>query len=142
LALKPKFAFVDSELEVIKKNHLYRKLRDAKVHGSAITIKGKKLVNLCSNDYLGIAPTPMSINQMQSSSRLVSGNDEEYKILENKLARHKSQQDSLIYPTGYMANLGVVCSIAKKGDLILSDEFQEPRFQFTNIMTWKICNQN
>jgi glycine C-acetyltransferase len=59
---------------------------------------------------------------MQSSSRLVSGNDEEYRILEKKLARHKSQQDSLIYPTGYMANLGVVCSIAKKGDLILSDE--------------------
>jgi glycine C-acetyltransferase len=120
--LKPKFDFVDSELEQIKKNHLYRKLRDVKVQGSTITIKGKKLVNLCSNDYLGIPAAPMSINQMQSSSRLVSGNDEEYKILEKKLARHKSQQDSLIYPTGYMANFGAVCSIAKKGDLILSDE--------------------
>jgi glycine C-acetyltransferase len=122
LALKPKFDFVDSELEKIKKNHLYRKLRDVKVQGATITIKGKKLINLCSNDYLGIPTTPMSINQMQSSSRLVSGNDEEYKILEKKLARHKSQQDSLVYPTGYMANLGAVCSIAKKGDLILSDE--------------------
>jgi glycine C-acetyltransferase len=120
--LKPKFDFVDSELEKIKKNHLYRKLRDVKVQGSIITVKGKKLVNLCSNDYLGMPATPMPINQMQSSSRLVSGNDEEYKILEKKLARHKSQQDSLIYPTGYMANLGAVCAIAKKGDLILSDE--------------------
>jgi glycine C-acetyltransferase len=113
---------VDSELEQLKKNHLYRKLRDVKIQGATLTIKGKKLVNLCSNDYLGIPTIPMSINQMQSSSRLVSGNDEEYKILEKKLARHKSQQDSLIYPTGYMANLGAVCSIAKKGDLILSDE--------------------
>ena len=42
--------------------------------------------------------------------------------LEKKLARHKSHQASLIYPTGYMANLGVISAIAKKGDLILSDE--------------------
>nr|MBC8250049.1 aminotransferase class I/II-fold pyridoxal phosphate-dependent enzyme [Candidatus Nitrosopelagicus sp.] len=37
-------------------------------------------------------------------------------------AKHKSQQSSLIYPTGYMANLGSISAIAKKGDLILSDE--------------------
>jgi glycine C-acetyltransferase len=59
---------------------------------------------------------------MQSSSRLVSGNDESYLTLEKKLARHKSQQASLIYPTGYMANLGAIPAIAKKRDLILSDE--------------------
>ena len=38
------------------------------------------------------------------------------------LAKHKSQQASLIYPTGYMANLGAISAIVKKGDLILSDE--------------------
>jgi glycine C-acetyltransferase len=92
------------------------------VKGSTITIKDKKLLNLCSNDYLGIPPSSLKINQMQSSSRLLSGNDEVYKSLEKKLAKHKSQQTSLIYPTGYMANLGGISSIAKKGDLILSDE--------------------
>ena len=64
----------------------------------------------------------MQISQLQSSSRLVSGNDESYKKLEEKLAKHKSHQNSLIYPTGYMANLGVISALAKKGDLILSDE--------------------
>jgi len=64
----------------------------------------------------------LKIKQMQSSSRLVSGNDESYLTLERKLARHKSQQASLIYPTGYMANLGSIPAIAKKRDLILSDE--------------------
>jgi len=122
LALKPKLGFVDSELEQIKKNHLYRKLRYGTTNGGKITIQGKKLVNLCSNDYLGIPTTRLKIKQMQSSSRLVSGNDESYLILEKKLARHKSQQGSLIYPTGYMANLGAIPAIAKKGDLILSDE--------------------
>jgi glycine C-acetyltransferase len=122
LALKPKFAFVDSELEQIKKNHLLRKLKHGTVKGAKITIHGKNLINLCSNDYLGIPTSSLKIKQLQSSSRLVSGNDESYQILEKKLARHKSQQSSLIYPTGYMANLGAISAIAKKGDLILSDE--------------------
>jgi len=79
-------------------------------------------LNLCSNDYLGIPTVKIQFKQLQSSSRLVSGNDESYKKLEDALAKHKSKQNSLIYPTGYMANLGVISSIAKKGDLILSDE--------------------
>jgi len=113
---------VNTELHAIKQNNLYRKLRYGKTEGSHITINGKKLLNLCSNDYLGIPTTKIQFKQLQSSSRLVSGNDESYKKLEDSLAKHKSQQNSLIYPTGYMANLGVISSIAKKGDLILSDE--------------------
>ena len=77
---------------------------------------------MCSNDYLGIHTTKIQFKQLQSSSRLVSGNDESYKKLEDTLAKHKSKQNSLVYPTGYMANLGVISSIAKRGDLILSDE--------------------
>lgn len=122
LASKHKLDFIDSELEQIRKNNLYRTLRYGKAQEAHITIKGKRLLNLCSNDYLGILPTKISNRQLQSSSRLVSGNDESYKELEKVLARHKSQQNSLIYPTGYMANLGSIPTIAKKGDIILSDE--------------------
>ncbi|MEX2193469.1 MAG: aminotransferase class I/II-fold pyridoxal phosphate-dependent enzyme [Nitrosarchaeum sp.] len=120
--MNPKLSFVDLELEQIKQNDLYRKLRYGKSNQADIIINGKKLLNLCSNDYLGIPITKIKIKQMQSSSRLVSGNDESYKILEEKLAKHKSQQTSLIYPTGYMTNLGSITAVAKKGDLILSDE--------------------
>jgi len=122
LASKHKLNFIDSELEKIKKNNLYRKLRYGKTNGAHITIIGKKLLNLCSNDYLGIPTVKIQFKQLQSSSRLVSGNDESYQKLEDALAKHKSQQNSLVYPTGYMANLGAISSIAKKGDLILSDE--------------------
>ena len=117
-----KLDFIDLELGKIKQYNLYRKLRYGKVENSHITINGKKLLNLCSNDYLGISTTKIEFKQLQSSSRLVSGNDESYKKLEDVLAKHKSKQNSLIYPTGYMVNLGVISSIAKKGDLILSDE--------------------
>ena len=101
---------------------MHRKLRYGTASGSYITINNKKLINLCSNDYLGISTTGIQIKQLQSSSRLVSGNDELYKKLEDSLAKHKSQENSLIYPTGYMANLGAISAMAKKGDLILSDE--------------------
>jgi len=59
---------------------------------------------------------------MQSSSRLVGGNDISFQILEKKLAKHKSQEASLVFPTGYMTNVGVISTIIEKNDLILSDE--------------------
>jgi len=122
LALKHKLNFIDLELDQVKQKNLYRKLRYGKVQGSHITINNKKLLNLSSNDYLGIPIRKNQIKQLQSSSRSVSGNDESYKKLETKLAKHKSQQNSLVFPTGYMTNLGVISSIAKKGDIIFSDE--------------------
>ncbi len=119
---KHKLNFINLELQNLKKNNLHRKLQYGISNGSKITINNKKLLNLCSNDYLGIPITKMQINQLQSSSRLVSGNDESYKKLEENLAKHKSHQNGLIYPTGYMANLGTISALAKKDDLILSDE--------------------
>ena len=120
--MKPKFSYINSQLEKIRKNDLYRQLRSGKVNGAFITINRKKLLNLCSNDYLGIPSIKLATNQMQSSSRLVSGNDLAFNILEKKLAKHKSQQNALIFPTGYMANLGSITAIIQKGDQILSDE--------------------
>jgi glycine C-acetyltransferase len=120
--LKPKLKFVNHLLREIKKENLYRHLRYGHVNESYITIGTKKLINLCSNDYLGLQVKKTQINQMQSSSRLVSGNDISFRKLEKKLAEHKSQKASLVFPTGYMANLGVISTLVEKKDLILSDE--------------------
>jgi len=120
--LKPKLAFVNNKLESIKKQNLYREIRFGHVNGAFISIKNKKLVNFCSNDYLGIRISDTVTRQMQSSSRLICGNDTSFQILEKKLAEHKSQEDSLIFPTGYMTNIGVISTIIEKNDLILSDE--------------------
>lgn len=120
--MKPKLAFVNNQIKKIKIENLYREMRYGQIHGPYITIKKKKLVNLCSNDYLGIQISGKFAEQMQSSSRLVSGNDVSFKTLEEKLGKHKSQEGALIYPTGYMANIGVISTLIKKNDLILSDE--------------------
>jgi len=120
--LKSKLNFVNTKLKSIKQENLYRELREGIVKGPLITINKKKLLNLCSNDYLGIQVTKLAVKQIQSSSRLVSGNDSSFKILETKLAKHKSQEQGLVFPTGYMANLGSITSVIQKGDLIFSDE--------------------
>jgi len=120
--LKHKFEYVNSELNEIRKYNLYRKMYDSKINGAYITINSKILINLCSNDYLGITQPKLSNKQNQSSSRLVSGNDNSFKTLEEKLAKHKSQERSLIFPTGYMTNIGVISTIIGKNDLVLSDK--------------------
>ena len=120
--MKHKFNFVNEALEKIKTRNLYRILLDNRVYGPYIIFKKKKLVNLCSNDYLGLGNNKIPNLQLQSSSRLVAGNDVSFSILEKKLALHKSQKSALVFPTGYMANLGSIPPLTQKGDLILSDE--------------------
>ena len=120
--MKSKLDYVNSQLRSIKNNNLYRKMYDVKLDGPYITINSKKLVNFCSNDYLGIKLPKIPSIQNQSSSRLLAGNDELFKIFEDKLAKHKSQDNSLIFPTGYMANLGTISTLINKHDLVLSDE--------------------
>ena len=120
--MKHKLEYINSELKNIRKHNLYRKMHDSKIAGAYITINSKTCINLCSNDYLGLIQPKISNKQNQSSSRLVSGNDNSFRILEEKLAKHKSQECSLIFPTGYMANIGVISSIIGKNDLVLSDK--------------------
>ena len=97
-------------------------MNDSVINGPYITINSKTLINLSSNDYLGIKSLKITNKQNQSSSRLIAGNSKSFKILENKLSKHKSQENSLTFPTGYMTNLGVITSLVKKNDLVLSDE--------------------
>ncbi|MEM3064851.1 MAG: 8-amino-7-oxononanoate synthase [Candidatus Nitrosotenuis sp.] len=120
--MKHKLGFIADTLEEIKKENLYRQLRYGIVHGPYITIGRKRLVNFCSNDYLGLSVPNLAPRQFQSSSRLVSGNDVSFMKLEKILASHKSQEAALIFPTGYMANLGAIPALASKNSLILSDE--------------------
>ncbi len=120
--MKPRTSFINERLSQIKKANLYRTLVYNKVSGPYITIQGKKLVNLSSNDYLGLNATHKP-SQIQSSSRLIAGNDLTFKKLESNLAHHKSKNSALVFPTGYMANLGAISILTQKNDLILSDEF-------------------
>jgi len=120
--LTHKLDYVNSQLKNIRKDNLYRKMFSSTITGPYIIINSKTFINLSSNDYLGLSQPKISKQQNQSSSRLIAGNDNLFEILEEKLAKHKSQKKTLIFPTGYMANLGVISSLIEKNDLVLSDK--------------------
>jgi len=126
------FDFKD-ELKKIKESDLLRKLLPVS-SGSApkILVKGKEVILLASNDYLGFCSHPMikkkardAIEKWGSGSgaaRLINGNLTLFDELEKRLAAFKNTEDALIFSTGYMANTGLLSALGEKEDIIYSDE--------------------
>ena len=96
-----------------------------------ITIDGRRLAHFTSNNYLGLSTHPRLIDAAVdatrrygtsvSASRLLCGSTPLHEELETKLARLKRQQACLLYSAGYLANIGVIASLAGPGDAIFSD---------------------
>ncbi len=96
-----------------------------------INLDGRDVVNLGSNNYLGLSTHPdviaAAIEATQvygtgaSGSRLISGNSELYTILETNLAEIKGTEAALVFSSGYAANLSIIPVLAGEDDLILSD---------------------
>lgn len=131
LASRHEITGVRDELDFLAENNLYRELKTVEVLGATAKINHREVILLCSNDYLGLSRnkqvTDAMINALkhgtsQCSSRLVAGNDSALDKLEHDLAKQKNFEAALVYPTGYMANLGVISSLAGKDDLVVSDE--------------------
>lgn len=109
---------------------MYRSLRSVVVKGPTAFVNGKEAIHLCSNDYLGLSREPKVISAevqslrhiSQASSRLIAGNDPVIEDLEEMLAWHRRTEAALVYPTGYMANLGAVSALADRKTTIFSDE--------------------
>jgi glycine C-acetyltransferase len=121
----------EQEITKIKEDNLYRELKIVSLHSTTnASLNGVKVINLCSNDYLGLSHNKHVLKETkkqlgrvsQCSSRLLSGNSEIFEELEERLAEHRGTESSLVYPTGYMANLGVISVLADKNSAIFSDE--------------------
>jgi glycine C-acetyltransferase len=126
-----KITFVKDQLDSLEKSGLYRRLRTVVARGPMANVDGKNVIDLCSNDYLGLSQnkqviekttTALSEQVSQCASRLISGNHPKIIELEGLLAFHRRTESALVYPTGYTANLGVVTTIADKNSTIFSDE--------------------
>ncbi len=95
-------------------------------------VDGKKVVVLCSNNYLGLTTHPKlreaAIQATKTHGvgsgavRPISGTMDLHMELERRLARFKNAEASLTYPTGFMANSGLIPQLAGGGDLIISDQ--------------------
>ena len=120
------------ELERLKAENQLRKIPkvDSKSDGK-IVLNGKEYINFASNDYLGISTKTdlreefLSKNHSllsSASARLLTGSSPEYSELETTVAKIFNKDNALIFNTGYQANLGVISSLAGKGDVVFSDK--------------------
>ncbi len=82
----------------------------------------ENLIDFASNDYLGLAKQLATYNSAGSTgARLLTGNNREAEDLEEKIAYFHKREAALLFNCGYMANIGLLSSLAREGDTILYD---------------------
>ena len=124
-----KYDHINDQLHEYRQKNIYREPLTSEIKGNTFYLGNKKVINLCSNDYLGLSQNNTVLSKIRDSliqvspcsSRLISGNNINIIKLERILAIHRSSENSLVYPTGYMANLGVITAISSSEHTIFSD---------------------
>ena len=125
--------FASKELEELKRNGLFKTIKtlqsDVK---SEVKVDGKKVLNFCSNNYLGLANDKRlkkaAIRAIEkygvgpAAVRTISGTMDLHLKLEEKLAKFKKSQSVISLQSGLLANIAAIPVLAGEGDIIFSDE--------------------
>lgn len=120
------------QLNSLEEMGLLRRLRTVtSAQGSHVEIDGRRVLLLCSNNYLGLATHPQVIEAARGAtarfgagsggSRLISGSMSCHRQLEEALAAFKGSERALLFNSGYAANSGILQGLFEDGDLIFSD---------------------
>ena len=121
-----------SEVEEIKTSGLYKSERIiTSPQGAEITVNGKRVLNFCANNYLGLSSHPKTIAAAHkyidshgygmSSVRFICGTQDIHKELEQKLATFLGTEDTILYVAAFDANGGVFEPLFNEQDAIISD---------------------
>jgi len=124
---------LQDRLDELKGLGLYRRMRMVSgPQGPRVVLDGTPVLLLCSNNYLGLADHPrvreaaadaaMRWGAGTGASRLVSGNMTLHRRLEERLAAFKGTQSAVLFGSGYLANLGVIPALARRGEIVFADE--------------------
>jgi 8-amino-7-oxononanoate synthase len=127
---------VRAALADVERQHLTRRRRTVEGFPIAdsraeVVVDGRRLVDFCSNDYLGLARHPALVAAMSecaalagagsAASHLVTGHAVEHQRLEDELAEFTGRESALLFSTGYMANLAVIATLADRGEVVALD---------------------
>jgi glycine C-acetyltransferase len=125
-------AFIAAEIDDMKAKHLYRPLRVmSSQQGPSVTLDGREVISLSSNDYLGLTHHPrlreaalVAVREFGVGSgavRTIAGTMSLHEALEADLADFKGVEAVLTFQSGFTANTGVIPTITGEADLIVSD---------------------
>ena len=120
------------ELHTLAAQGLRRSLRAVRQRRSGtVLLDGERIADFASNDYLGLAADPRlaraaaavleSEGTGAGAARLISGNHPVHEALERELAAFKHCARALLFPSGYMVNVGAIPALVGEGDVIYSD---------------------
>jgi glycine C-acetyltransferase len=131
--MSDKLAWVDEELQALRDAGLYNNIRTlGSPQGSWLEVDGKKVLNFCSNNYLGLANHPKikeaahkAIDEMgvgPGAVRTIAGTMSLHVELDKRLASFKGVESAISFQSGFTANLAVIPALVGKDDVIFSDE--------------------
>lgn len=123
---------IGAELEEIQTAGLYKKERIiASPQGAEIMVNGKKVLNFCANNYLGLSSHPKVLEAAKkyidhrgygmSSVRFICGTQDIHKELEQKISQFLGTEDTILYAAAFDANGGVFEPLFGEQDAIISD---------------------
>ncbi len=125
--------WLQNEIYYLKEGGLYANIRSiSSPQGAWLVIDGKRVLNFCSNNYLGLANHPhiteaakKAIDQFgvgPGAVRIISGTTDLHLELERRLASFKGVEAAITFQSGFTANLGTIPALVGKDDAIFSDE--------------------
>lgn len=126
-------SWIGRQVKDLKKQHLYNNIATINSPvGPEMVVNGKKVLNFCSNNYLGLADHPKlkmaaiaAIKKFgvgPAAVRTIAGTTSLHKKLEEKLAKFKKAEAVITLQSGFTANLAVIPALVGEGDLVFSDE--------------------
>ncbi|HZU13193.1 MAG TPA: glycine C-acetyltransferase [Chloroflexota bacterium] len=125
--------WVEGELDQLREAGVFRPLRDLQSpQAPRATFDGREVINLSSNNYLGLTTHPRLIAAAEEAARrfgagsgsvrTIAGTMDMHEELERKLADFKHTEASLVFQSGFTCNSGTIPVVAEEGDVIISDE--------------------
>ncbi|MBI5550939.1 MAG: 8-amino-7-oxononanoate synthase [Desulfobacterales bacterium] len=130
--MSAKWAFLEAALAARRERMQMRRLETVEGgDGAAIEVGGRRMLNFCSNDYLGLSRHPLLQQRAadylarygtgSGSSRLICGNHAYFGPVEERLAALKGTEAALVFNSGFQANATILPALADRETLILSD---------------------
>ncbi len=124
--------WIDAELQDLKQAGLYNRIRTLESpQGAWLVVDGKKVLNFCSNNYLGLANHPRVVKAAKQAAdkygvgpgavRTIAGTMDLHLELEKRLAEFKRVEKAITFQSGFSANLGTIPALVGKEDVIFSD---------------------
>ena len=157
MSKESKTQWIADELSNLKKSGLFTNIRTlSSPQGAWLVVDGKKVLNFCSNNYLGLANHPLLVESAKAAIdefgvgpgavRPIAGTMALHLELERRLAAFKGVEAAITFQSGFNANLAAIPALVSKEDVIYSDELNHAsiidgcRLSRATVIRYAHCN--